>query len=137
MKKIRLVIEKNDGLLWGRVEGKGWMPTPYGETVGEVIENLKELVADYVAHEGKNDKAWNKINWNNVELELMYDLVVFFETFNYLNLSAVAGRIGINRTLLNHYKTGTKHPSASQAKKIENAIHALAAELERVQLVAC
>ncbi len=136
MKKISLILEKNDGLLWGRTEGKGWMPTPYGATIIELIENLKELVNDYVANEGKSDKSWNSIDWAKVVFEFKYDLVAFFETFNYLNLSAISGKIGINRTLLNHYKTGLKHPSAEQAKKIEEAIHNLASELGKVKLVA-
>ena len=136
MKNIELILEKNDGLLWGRTESKGWMPTPYGATVGDVIANLKELVSDYIAHEGVNDKEWNKIDWNNVTFDLKYDLVAFFETFDYLNLSAIASRVGINRTLLNHYKSGSKHPSALQAKKIEDAIHLLAVELGKVKLVA-
>ncbi len=136
MKKLEIIIEKNDGILWGRVETKGWMPTPYGNTVDEVIENLKELVSDYVIHEGKNDKIWNKIDWSKVEFDFKYDLVAFFETFNYLNLSAISGKIGINRTLLNHYKTGLKFPSAKQAQKIEDAIHELANELGKIKLVA-
>jgi hypothetical protein len=136
MKKIEIILEKNDGLLWGRIDGKGWLPTPYGTTVNEVIESLKELQEDYVRHEGKNDNAWNNIIWSQVTFELKYDLAAFFEAFNYLNLSAVAGKIGINRTLLNHYKTGLKYPSAEQAKKIEDAIHVLALELGKVKLVA-
>lgn len=136
MKKIELILEKNDGLLWGRIERVGWMPTPYGTTVEDVIKNLKELQDDYIKHEGKNDKKWNKINWNEVTFDLKYDLVAFFESFDYLNLSAIAKKIGINRTLLNHYKTGLKHPSAEQAKKIENTIHELALELGKVKLVA-
>ena len=136
MKKLELIIEKNDGILWGRIESKGWMPTPYGNTVDEVIDNLKELVNDYVTHEGKSDKAWKKINWNSVEIDFKYDLVAFFETFNYLNLSAISSKIGINRTLLNHYKTGQKFPSAKQAQKIEDAIHDLARELGKIKLVA-
>jgi len=136
MKRIELILEKNDGLLWGRVESNGWMPTPYGITISEVIENLKELVNDHITHEGKNDTDWNRIDWSKVIFEFKYDLVAFFETFNYLNLSAIASKIGINRTLLNHYKTGLKHPSAEQAKKIEDAIHTLASELGKVKLVA-
>src|SRR5437762_1751799 len=120
MKAIEIILEKNEGLLWGRVEGKNWMPTPYGKNIAEVIDNLKALVADYVQHEGKSDRAWNKIDWDTVSFSFKYDLVTFFETFNYLNLSAIAGKIGINRTLLNQYKTGLKHPSAAQAKKIED-----------------
>jgi hypothetical protein len=136
MKKIELIIEKSDGLFWGRTEGRGWMPTPYGRTMEKVIENLKELVTDYVAHEGKNDKKWHNIDWEKVTFNYKYDLAAFFEKFNYLNLSAISGKIGINRTLLNQYKTGQKYPSEKQAKKIEDAIHTLANELQGVKLVA-
>ena len=136
MKKIVLIIEKSEGMLWGRVERNGWLPTPYGNTLKELINNLKELVADYAKHEGKSDRYWNNISWSNVELDIRYDLVSFFELFPFLNLSAVATKIGINRTLLNHYKTGTKYPSAMQAKKIEDGIHSLASELSKVKLVA-
>ncbi len=76
MKKIEIIIEKNDGLLWGRVETKSWMPTPFGKTIEDVVKNLKELVADYILHEGKSDKAWNKLNWKTVEFEFKYDRVV-------------------------------------------------------------
>ena len=38
--EIELVIEKSEGLLWGRAEGKNWLPTPFGNTYKEVIENL-------------------------------------------------------------------------------------------------
>ncbi|MBC7553091.1 MAG: hypothetical protein H7257_03835 [Taibaiella sp.] len=136
MKKIEIIVEKNDGLLWGRVTGKNWMPTPYGVTLKEVADNLKALVLDYTLHEGKSDRQWSIKDWSNVELAFKYDLVTFFETYNYLNLSALAGKIGINRTLLNQYKTGIKYPSAAQTKKIEDGIHALAEELGKVSLVA-
>lgn len=136
MKKIKLIIEKNDDMLWGRMEGKGWMPTPFGGTVEEVKESLKELVSDYVKHEGKNDRTWNSIDWKKVSFDLKYDLAAFFEQFNYLNLSVISVKIGINRTLLNQYKTGLKYPSERQARKIEDAIHSLAKELQKVKLVA-
>jgi len=136
MTRIELIIEKSEGLLWGRVEDKKWMPSPYGKTLPELIDNLKELVADYATHEGKNDKDWNKIDWDKMKFSFKYDLTAFFEVFDFLNLSAIAVKAHINRTLLNHYKTGLKHPSAQQAKKIEDAIHLLAKELGAVKLVA-
>jgi hypothetical protein len=136
MKKLEVIVEKNDGLLWGRVQSENWMPAPYGATVHDVVENLKELVADYALHEGKNDSDWNNIDWKKVEIVFKYDLAAFFETFNYLNLSAISAKIGINRTLLNHYKTGIKYASAKQVRKIEDAIHAISHELGNVKLVA-
>ncbi len=136
MTSVELIIEKSEGLLWGRVEGKKWMPTPYGKTLTELIDNLKELVADYITHEGKNDKTWNHTDWDKIKFTFKYDLTAFFEVFDFLNLSAIASKAQINRTLLNHYKTGLKHPSARQAQKIEDAIHLLAKELRAVKLVA-
>jgi hypothetical protein len=62
-KKLEVIIEKNDCLLWGRIEDLGnSMPTPYGKTKAQVIKNLRELINDYVANEGKKDKYWNKID---------------------------------------------------------------------------
>lgn len=63
-KKLEIIIEKNDGLLWGRVEDAGdFMPTPYGKTTSEVIKNLKELVRDYVANEGKKISFGVSLTW--------------------------------------------------------------------------
>jgi hypothetical protein len=135
--KVDLIIEKNDGILWGRVEGKGnYMPTPYGETKAEVIKNLKELIADYQAHEGKTDKFWSKVHIDKLEVEIHYDLQAFFQEHEYLTISSIAKRAGINPSLMRHYASGIKYPSAIQAKKIEETIHALAKELESVSLYA-
>jgi hypothetical protein len=38
--------------------------------------------------------------------------------------------------LLNQYKTGTKHPSLEQAKKIQNSIRALAKKVVAAQPIA-
>lgn len=71
MQKIALIIEKGDDMLWGRVERDGWLPTPYGSTLHELINNLKELVADYITHEGKDDKYWTSTSWDNVEFDFI------------------------------------------------------------------
>src|ERR1700743_3682653 len=99
--QIEVIIEKNDGLLWGRVENMGkQLLTPYGNSTEEVIENLKELVRDYLAHEGKKDKFWNKVDFDKVDFEFRYDLQAFFAEHDYLKISAVAEYAGINPGLL-------------------------------------
>ena len=135
--KLQVIIEKNDGMLWGRVEGKGhYMPTPYGKTKDAVIKNLKELLEDYQAHEGKSDKFWSKVDVSTIDIEIHYDLEAFFQEHDYLSISSVAKRAGINASLMRQYATGIKHPSAAQAKKIEAIIHELAKELRNVSLYA-
>ena len=127
MKKLELIIEKNDGLFWGRIVRKGnFTPTGAGETTAELIADIQLSIADYLENEGKEDKFWNKVDLAEVEYELRYDLAAFLEEFDFFNLSVIADRININRTLLNQYKTGTKHPSIEQAAKIQNAIRGLA-----------
>src|SRR6266567_9527226 len=131
--KIEIIIEKNDGLLWGRVVNMGnYFLTPYGETTDKVIENLKELIQDYLTNEGKEDKFWNKIDWKNIDFEFKYDLQAFFAEHDYLKISSVAEHAGINPGLLRQYASGVKYPSPEQAKKIENTIHNIAQELKEI-----
>lgn len=135
--KIKVIIEKGDGELWGRIEGKGkYLPVTVGGTVKEVLANLKLLIRDYLAHEGKKNTAWQKIDPAKIEWELFYDLKGFFVEHDYLNVTAVAKWAGINPVLLRHYVSGIKYPSETQAKKIEKALHQLAAELKKVNLQA-
>jgi hypothetical protein len=128
--KIEIIIEKNDGLLWGRVEGKGdFMPTPFGETTAKVIANLKDLIVDYIKHEGKKDIFWSKIDLNNLRFEFRYDMESYFQEHNYLKISSVADQAGMNPGLVRQYASGVKYPSKEQAAKIRKAIKKIAKEL--------
>ncbi len=128
--RIEVIIEKNDGLLWGRVEDKGnFMPTPYGTTTAKVIENLKELLTDYLKHEGKRDPYWSKVQLNNLEFDFSYDLESYFQEHDYLKISSVAEQAGMNAGLVRQYASGVKFPSGEQAKKIRVAIKKIAKEL--------
>jgi hypothetical protein len=136
MKKIELIIEKEDGHLWGRIDGKGFMPTGQGATQIELIENVKDSIRDYQQHEGKIDKAWNKVDVDTIQFDLRYDLEAFFEEFDFLNLSVIAKKADMNRSLLNQYATGVKLASVDQAKKIQSVIRVLAKEMLKVELSA-
>jgi hypothetical protein len=127
---MEIIIEKNDGLLWGRIENSGnFMATPYGETKMEVIKNLKELIRDYINNEGREDKYWKKIDLENLEFEFSYDLQAYFQEHDYLKISSVAAEAGLNPGLLRQYASGVKYPSEDQADKIRKAINRIAKEL--------
>jgi hypothetical protein len=128
--KIEIIIEKNDGLLWGRVEHKGrFMPTPYGKNTIKLIANLKELIADYVQHEGRKDFFWGKLDLNDLQIDFRYDLESFFQEHDYLKISSVAEQAGMNPGLVRQYASGVKYPSGEQADKIRRAIKKIAKEL--------
>jgi hypothetical protein len=117
-----------------QVKGPGFLLTTQGDTVPSVLENLRTLLADYLAHEGKNKPEWQNIHADAIEFACEYDLRAFFEHFKELKISAVAARAGINPNLLQQYVSGNKRASQSQAKKIQGAVHALSNELRQIAL---
>jgi predicted RNase H-like HicB family nuclease len=134
--KIEIIIEKNEDHFWGRIEDKGFMPTGQGETVPALLQNIKDSIEDYVEHEGKTDKFWSKVDLNSIEFSILYDLEAFFEEFSDLKISSIAKRADLNPSLVRQYATGSKYPSADQAKKIEVAIHSLAKKLQEASIYA-
>lgn len=134
--KLNVIIEKGKKEFWGRIEGdEDFLPVTVGKSIGEVLSNLKDLVADYIAHEGQVDKKCCNADLNQIDFVLHYDLRAFFDEYNFLNVSSIAKKSKINRSLLAQYVKGIKHPSTAQAKKVETAIHDSANEMQKVLLV--
>ncbi|MBI3259207.1 MAG: helix-turn-helix transcriptional regulator [Ignavibacteriae bacterium] len=67
--------------------------------------------------------------------EIIYemDIASFFDSFPYLNVSALADRIGINKSLLAQYANGSKKPAPKQAQRILTGIQQLGNELAAVR----
>ena len=120
---IQLILEKEGGKLWGRISYDGNLIVDSATTLSALEKKLRKRLNDF--HKVKE-----------VEFDLAYDLTAFFEEFSFLNQSKIAELSGINASLLRQYASGIKNPSESQAKKIQNAIHNLAARLQNVQIYA-
>jgi len=117
-----------------QVKAPGFLLTTQGDTVPGVLENLSNLLTDYLAHEGKNHPEWQNLEAEAIRFECEYDLAAFFEHFKELKISAIAARAGINPNLLQQYVSGNKRASESQTKKIQAAVHLLANELRQIAL---
>ncbi len=65
------------------------------------------------------------------ELEFVYhyDMRSFFEYFDFLNVSKVAERAGINPSLMRKYTSGLVKAGEGQYLKLQKAIHSIANEL--------
>lgn len=133
--KINIIIEKEKNEFWGRIEGFEFLPVTTGASVSEVTENLKMLIADYIKHEGQNDKRWRQVDVNKIVFDLHYDLRTFFDEYKFLNVSSIADLAGINPSLARQYAKGIKYASTAQAKKVEAVIRDLAKKMNRVSLV--
>jgi len=85
--------------------------------------NLKGLLKDF---EG--------IEPESVVFDIRYDVYALFQQFDFLNISKVAKHAGIHPGLLRQYASGVKHPSLSQAKKMEDTLHRLAGEMQKISV---
>ena len=133
--QIKVIIEKGENELWGRIENGEFLPVTQGQTVAEVLDNLKNLIADYLAHEGQEDNFWQKVTPSKLDFAIHYDLQGFFSELGFLNLSVIATLSGMNQSLLRQYAKGLKYPSQAQAEKIEKTVRQLARRMENFSLL--
>lgn len=57
---LTITLEKGDDELWGRIEAPGFLHVTVGNSVDEVTANLRDLVADFLEHEGKDMPEWKR-----------------------------------------------------------------------------
>ncbi|WP_026898555.1 hypothetical protein [Daejeonella oryzae] len=117
--KMELIIEQAEDGLWGRVNYKDNLVSDFGNSVTELEEKIKGVLFDF-----------EDVKPEDVEFDHLYDVYALFLKFDYLKISKVAERAGMNPGLLRQYASGVKHPSASQGKRIETTLHQLADELK-------
>jgi len=124
MEKIVLIIEKgNDKELWGRVTFDDNLITDSAPSIGLLEKKMKKAL-----------EAFHGLDSAKIEFDLAHDLTAVFDQKDYLNLSAVAERIGINRSLMAQYAAGKKFPSPERARKIEKTIHELGRDLLKLRI---
>lgn len=134
--KLQIILEKGDGEYWGRLESKdAFLFTTVADSTEEVCLQLKELLADFIAHEGQEHEEWKNVKIENITFTHTYDLTALFHIFDVLKINTLAELSGINKSLMRQYAVGIKHPSKQQAEKITNAIKILAQKLQNVQAV--
>ncbi len=92
MKKIPLIIEKaSDDQLWGRVTIDDNLITDEATSLPALQRKLKKLLNDF-----------HDLQPLTYDFDITYDLTALFNEKN-LNLSEVASRAGINRSLMAQY----------------------------------
>src|SRR5579859_3586234 len=124
MENILLIIEKGtDNELWGRVTFDDNLITESAPSLELLEKKIKKLLHDF-----------HDLDPKLVHFDVAYDLTAVFSEKKYLNLSEVAIKLGINRSLMAQYAAGKKFPSLERAKEIEKTIHALGRDLLKVKI---
>ena len=97
----------------------------YGNTVQEAKNDLLQSyqeITDMLKEEGKDVKP--------LEFIYHYDMKSFFDYFNFLNVSKVAERAGINPSLMRKYTSGIVKAREGQYLKLQKAVKNFAKELQ-------
>ncbi|KGN76545.1 hypothetical protein HR17_01960 [Porphyromonas gulae] len=101
-----------------------------GDTVVEAMSDFETSVQEVIEScasvslpEELQDFKW----------EYRYDLGSLFDYYSFINVSALAKRIGINPSLMRQYKRG-QYISKEQMGKIEKALREIGTELSAVSL---
>ncbi len=128
MEKIKVTVEKT---------GTGY--SAYTEAYPGVVsaakcwEEMKEQFTEAIAFHFEGMVEEGEKVPADYKLEFQLDLEQFFDFYDIFNVSALAGRIGLNPTLLHQYKDGHKQPSEKTSLKILNGIHELGEDLLSIQ----
>jgi transcriptional regulator with XRE-family HTH domain len=124
MQKILLIIEKGvDKDLWGRVSFDDNLIVDSASSLESLEKKMKKTL-----------HGLHGVNPATIEFDIAHDLTAVFSEKAYLNLSVVAQKLGINRSLMAQYAAGTKFPSTERARAIEAAIHELGRDLLNLQI---
>jgi len=124
MKKLSLVVEQSkDGKIWGRVEINEDLIVDSANSV-EILERKMK----------KHLQKFHRIEPSNIQFQLVHDLSALFAQKDYLNISAIASKAGINPSLMRQYVSGFKYPSPERTMRIEKIINSIGQELSEIKL---
>lgn len=123
IQNIELIVEKGESGIWGRVNYNDNLIVEEADNLNELELSLKNLLKDF-----------ENLDPKKITFEIRYDVYALFQQFDFLNISKVAKHADIHPGLLRQYASGVKHPSLNQAKKIEDTLHKLAAEMQKASV---
>lgn len=95
-----------------------------GSTAGEAKADFLKAVEE-CRQAYPEDKRYTGLTF-----EYKYDLRSFFNYFNFLNVTEIAKRAGINPSLMRQYTSGVKTAGETTYKKLSSCISQIRTELQ-------
>lgn len=136
MKKLAIILEYKDGEFWAWTRSEGdFLLSTVGLSPDEVTNSLKDLLQDWIEHEGQEREEWKNVKVEDIQFEYQYCITGFFHAFSDIKITAIAKRTGISNSLMKQYAGGFAYLSEERVKIIEKAIRDLGRELSEVTLV--
>ncbi|RYC71485.1 MULTISPECIES: hypothetical protein [Spirosoma] len=126
----RVVLEKQDDMLWGRIELPGLLIATRGCSVDCVRDTLRSLLLSQVdQYDSSYRKAIDSMHFNPV-----YDTTAVWELIKQLKANHIADETGLDIDLLGSFMTGASFPCPDQATRLERSIRELGRQLMQVSI---
>ena len=127
MNKLTIIVEQNKDGFWGQIKEYPNVFTG-GATLTELMSNANEAMELYF--EGSEEPPIR-----NPKFEIVVDLQEFFSINDFINITKLAQRTGMNTSLLRQYAKGIKFPSLEQVARIEKTLKEIGAELLNTRVI--
>jgi len=129
MKFVAVVEKGQDGrfsIYVDHIKGHGLYGSgaSVSEAKADMIIALNEIIEMY-KEQGKELPK----DLQNPDFNYKYDIASIFDYFDWINVSSIARKAGINESLMRQYKSGLAFASEKQCFKIQNTLNQLAREL--------
>ena len=124
---VDITPNENEVSVWGEMHQT--FLTATAENLEAAMTEIKTLISDLQ----KNEWAGKAVG--EIQFELSYSLVSFFDTYKVLKTNEVAKISNINPTSLRTYANGDKNATLAEVQKIQQAVQQLAYSLEKINLV--
>ncbi len=129
MKNINIYVEKaKDGIYWGTSTNAPGVVSAFGKTLAELKRNFEQAYLDYLEVAREIGEEWYE-EFKNADFVYEMDLQGFFKLVPEINMTGIATKTKINKSLLRQYATGKANASEKRLKEIERAVHELGEEL--------
>jgi predicted RNase H-like HicB family nuclease len=135
MRKLAVIIEKGDNGNYGAYVPRLPGCISEGDTIEYLKANIKDAIAEHLEALEEFNEVPDGIDIKNLTFEFRLDLPSFSRAFSWINISELADKAGLNKSLVRQYTSGKKHPSEKQASLLQRALDQMANDLSKVQLI--
>jgi len=136
--KIKAVIEKGSDNLFSIYSDNmiGDMGLGgFGKTVQEAKADFEDVIQEALDECAKQHDGVLPKKYQQISVTYYYDLMAFFNNFDWINISKFAHAAGINESKMRQYKTGASFAGETVMGKIQSTIHRLGQELSSASLL--
>ena len=124
-KDINVILEKQSGGLWGRIEIPGMIIATHGCSPDCIADLLRALLIEFAL-----EKSFSYCSTiASLPFVYVYDTTAVWSLVKQLKATNIAEQVGIDMELVGQFMTGNTYPTSEVATRLENSIHDLGRQL--------